>query len=255
VTNRPAPWNAVFKYLATLADAQTSAASYATKVCRVFEVVVEETGDAPTARDFFLSHVSAQYQLGAISAQHRELVIELLPKSAIKGRGRPKEALGKSTYDRKYKLYLDWISGSTADPSLTKEEFAKQRLGITDEKHNNSNSAHARVVALLQDLKPARMKYLDEDQRRALDVLYPLVLTRSCVELAREWHEAKRTRPALTKIDFVRDSLEWGDGEIGEALIRQKLDYLEQGEKQLAFESTGSDRSHILASREKIQDW
>lgn len=238
MTNRPAPWNAVFKCLANLADAEPSAADYATKVRRVFDVVVQETGDAATARDFFLSHVSGQHQLGAVSAKHRELVAKLLPKPAAKGRGRPKEALGKGTYDRKYKLYLDWISESTADPSLTKEQFAKKRLSITNEQHKNSYSAHARVDALLQDLKPARMKYLDEDQRRALEVLYPLVLTRSCEELAREWREASQSHPALTKEEFVRNDLKGAVGEITEDLIRQQLEYLEQGEKLLA----GSER-------------
>src|SRR5207249_1631094 len=153
------------------------------------------------ARDFFLSHLSAQHQLGAISAQHHELIAKLLPEPANKGRGRPKEALGKGTYDRKYKLYLDFIRESTTDPLLTKEQFAKKRLGITDEQNKNSNSAHALVDALLQDLKPARMKYLDEDQRRALEILYPIVLARSCEVLARDWREAKQRRPALTKAE------------------------------------------------------
>jgi hypothetical protein len=122
---------------------------------------------------------------------------------------------------------------------LTKEQFAKKRLGITDEQHKNSNSAHALVDALLQDLKPARMKYLDEDQRRALEILYPLVLAQSYEGLARDWREAKQRRPALTKAEFVRDDLEWVDGEITDDLIRQQLDYLEQGEKLLADSERG----------------
>jgi hypothetical protein len=82
VTNPP--WNAVSKYLANLADAEPSAADYATKVRAVFDVVVQETGDAAMARDFFLSHISAQHQLGALSAKHRELVAKQLPKPAAK---------------------------------------------------------------------------------------------------------------------------------------------------------------------------
>jgi hypothetical protein len=232
VTNPP--WNAVSKYLANLADAEPSAADYATKVRAVFDVVVQETGDAAMARDFFLSHISAQHQLGALSAKHRELVAKQLPKPAAKGRGRPKEALGKSTYDRKYKLYLDWISESTADPSLTKEQFAKRCLRITDEQYLNNNPARARVDSFLQRLKPARMKYLDEGQRRALGTLYPFLLTHDRTKLARDWREARQSRPGLTKEEFVRNDLKWAPGEITDNLIRQQLEYLEQGEKLLA---------------------
>jgi hypothetical protein len=232
VTNPP--WNAVSKYLANLADAEPSAADYATKVRAVFDVVVQETGDAAMARDFFLSHISAQHQLGALSAKHRELVAKQLPKPAAKGRGRPKEDLGKSTYDRKYKLYLDWISESTADPSLTKEQFAKRCLRITDEQYLNNNPARARVDSFLQRLKPARMKYLDEGQRRALGTLYPFLLTHDRTKLARDWREARQSRPGLTKEEFVRNDLKWAPGEITDNLIRQQLEYLEQGEKLLA---------------------
>lgn len=59
-------------------------------------------------------------------------------------------------------------------------------------------------------------------------------LTRSRQELARERQEAKQSRPALTKTEFVRQNLDWVDGEPSDDLIRQKLDCLEQGEKLLA---------------------
>jgi hypothetical protein len=44
--------------------------------------------------------------------------------------------------------------------------------------------------------------------------------------------------PALTKEEFVRNDLKGAVGEITEDLIRQQLEYLEQGEKLLA----GSER-------------
>ncbi len=239
MTSRTAPWNAVFKYLASLADAEPRAADYAMKVCGVFDVVVQETGDAAMARDFFLSHVSAQHQLGAISAKHRTLVTEMLPKPPARARGRPKKALGKDTHDRKYKQYLDWIYASTLDPSLTKEQFAKRCLGITDEQYKNNNPARARVGTFLQRLKPARMKYLDEGQRVAAGTLYPFVLTHDRAKLARDWREAKRSHPELTKEEFVRNDLKCAVGEIGEDIIRQQLEYLEHGEKLLAVRENG----------------
>jgi hypothetical protein len=131
-------------------------------------------------------------------------------------------------------LYLDWISESTADPSLTKEQFAKRCLRITDEQYLNNNPARARVDSFLQRLKPARMKYLDEGQRRALGTLYPFLLTHDRTKLARDWREARQSRPGLTKEEFVRNDLKWAPGEITDNLIRQQLEYLEQGEKLLA---------------------
>jgi hypothetical protein len=238
VTNRPVPWGAVFKSLADLAHRKPSAADYAMTVRRVFDMLVEETGDAAAARDFLLSHASAQHQLGIISTQHRTLVTERLPKPPARVRGRPKKALGKDTHDRKYKQYLDWIYASTLDPSLTKEQFAKRCLGITDEQCKNNDPARARVDTFLERLKPARMKYLDEGQRGAVGTLYPFVLTHDRTKLARDWREAKRSHPELTKEEFVRNDLKCAVGEIGEDIIRQQLEYLEHGEKLLA----GSER-------------
>jgi hypothetical protein len=56
--------------------------------------------------------------------------------------------------------------------------------------------------------------------------------------LARDWREAKRNHPELTKEEFVRNDLKWAVGEMGEDIIRQQLEYLEHGEKLLA----GSER-------------
>jgi hypothetical protein len=238
VSNRPLPGKGVFNYLTDLAESEKSAADYAFTVRKMFDMLVEDSGDAVTVRSFLLAQVSAQHQRGLISKDHHELVHELLPKLPAKRRGRPKEALGKGAYGRKHKLYLDLRYEKTVDPSLTKEQFAKRRLGITDERHKNNSRAHERVDALLQNLKPARMKYLDEGQRRAVDTLYPFVLTQDRIRLARDWREAKRNHPELTKEEFVRNDLNWAVGEISEDIIRQQLEYLEQGEKLLA----GSER-------------
>jgi hypothetical protein len=204
VTDRPLPLKGVFHFLANLAERKPSAADYAMTVRKVFDMLVEETGDAVTARDFLLAQVSAQHQLGLISKQHRTLVTESLPKPPAKVRGRPKKALGKDTHDRKYKQYLDWIYASTLDPSLTKVQFAKRELGITDD----DNLARARVATFLQRLKPARMKYLDEGQRRAIDTIYPLLINHP-QHLARKWREAKECSPALSQEDFLQEYFGW----------------------------------------------
>ena len=238
MTDRPLPLKGVFNYLANLADAKPSPADYAIKVREVFDVLVKDTSDATAAQDLLLSQVSAQCQLGLVSKQHYELVTELLPKPSAKGRGRPKKARGKGTYDRKYKQNLDWKYASTLDPSLTKEQFAKRELGITDEQSRDDDPARARVDTFLQRLKPARMKYLDAGQRGAVDTLYPFALTQDRIRLARDWREAKRTNPELTEEEFIRDDLKWAVGEISEDIIRQQLEYLEQGEMLLA----GSER-------------
>ena len=234
MTDRPLPLKGVFHFLASLAERKPSATDYAMRVRKVFDLLVEETCDAATARDVLLSQVSAQHQLSIISAQHCELVTELLPKPPARKRGRPKEAFGKDAYDGNYKLYRDWIYERTVDPSLTKVQFALRRLRITNDQYKNDDHAHAQVDALLQALKPARTKSLDEDQRRAIDTLYPFVLTQGRMRFARDWREAKQGNPALTKEEFVRNDLKWAVGEITEDLIRQQLEYLEQGEKLLA---------------------
>jgi hypothetical protein len=89
------------------------------------------------------------------------------------------------------------------------------------------------IKALLQELKPARMKYLDEDQRRALEVVLPLVVTEGRKAYARQWHLARKERPELTKEDFIRDDLGF-EGEVGEKLLQRQLVYLEEGEQLLS---------------------
>ena len=60
MTDRPVPWQGVFNYLADLADAKPSAADYAMRVRKLYDVFVGETGDAEGgARIFAISHVCA----------------------------------------------------------------------------------------------------------------------------------------------------------------------------------------------------
>ena len=82
------------------------------------------------------------------------------------------------------------------------------------------------------------MKYLDEGQRRALGTLYPFLLTHDRTKLARDWREARQSRPGLTKEEFVRNDLKWAPGEITDNLIRQQLEYLVAGRKALSEQRT-----------------
>jgi hypothetical protein len=126
VTNRPASWSALFKYLANLADAKPSAADYAMTVRKVFDVLAENTGDAEWVREFLLFQVSEQLHRGLVSKQHHKLVAQMLPKPPARKRGRPKDGFGKATYDKRYQLYVDWTYESAINPLLTKLQFAKQ---------------------------------------------------------------------------------------------------------------------------------
>ena len=208
MTDRPAPRKGVLNDLADLADAKPSAADYAMTVRKMFDVLAEDTGDAEWVREFLLFQVSVQQHRGLVSKQHHKLVRKMLPKPPARKRGRPKEAFGKDAYDGNYKLYRDWICESTVDPSLTKVQFALRRLGITNDQYKNDNRAHARVDALLQALKPARTKSLDEDQRRAIDTIFPLLITYS-QHLARKWREAKECSPELSQEDFLQEFFGW----------------------------------------------
>lgn len=240
---RTVPWKRVLQYLADLADAKPTAAEYSRSVRKLHDVLVEETGDTKAVRKFLLLfHTSALYHRGRISKRHRELVVKLLPKPRRRKRGRPKGALGDKAYDKGYQLYLNWIHDSTLNPSLTKEQFAKQRLGIKDEDLKGKDSAYHRyrMDALLQKLKPARMKRLDEGQRRALKIIYPLVITFD-QRLAGQWREAKQRSPALTKEDFLQDFFGWTRvarkphlHPIEVDMMQEYLERLDRGEKQLA---------------------
>lgn len=208
MTDRPATSKGVVNDLADLVDAKLSASDYAMTVRKVFDVLVEDTGDAEWVREFLLFQISLQEHRGLVSKQHHKLVAKMLPKPPARKRGRPKDGLGKATYDNRYQLYMDWTYENAIDPSLTKLQFAKRRLGVTDDQYVNSNSAHAEVDALLQALKPARMKYLDEDQRRAIDAIFPFLINYP-QHLARKWREAKESSPALSQEDFLQEIFGW----------------------------------------------
>ena len=235
----------MFNYLADLADAKPTAADYATTVRKLHDVLVEESGDAQAVREFLvLFHTSAPYHRGRISKRHRELVVKLLPKPPRQKPGRPEGALGDNAYKKRHQLYMDWRHDKTLNPSLTKEQFAKKRLGITDEDLKKDSEYHRyRMNALLQKLKPARMKQLDEGQRRALDVIYPLVITWDW-EMARQWREAKQHSPALTKEDFLQDFIfKWPRDRkrlpLEDKIIGEYLKRLDQGEKLLIDSERG----------------
>jgi len=208
VTDRPATSKDVVNDLADLVDAKLSPADYAMAVRKLFDVLVADIDDAGWVREFLLFQVSVQQDRGFVSKQHHKLIAKMLPKSPARKRGRPKDGLGKATYDNRYQLYMDWTYENTIDPSLTKLQFAKRRLGVTDDQYVNSNSAHAEVDALLQALKPARMKYVDEDQRRAIDTIFPLVISYP-QHLAQKWREAKESSPALSQEDFLQEFFGW----------------------------------------------
>ena len=243
---RSISWPDVYNHLADLADAKLNSADYAKKVRTLYDVLAAETGDAAEVRDFLLHQVSGQQHRGLLSKQHSRLVAKLLPEPAPsgQGRGRTKGALGKASNTKRYKLYQDWMYERTLDPSLTKERFAKQRLGITDEDLSGDYSSDHRpkVDALLQELKPARLKHLVEGQRRALELLYPLTILYPQYNLAQKWREAKQHSPALTKEDFLRELFGWPRGRkrhpIQDDIIRDHLERLDHGEKLL----TNSER-------------
>jgi hypothetical protein len=194
------------------------------------------------------TRVSVQQHRGLVSKQHHKLVRKMLPKPPARKRGRPKEAFGKDAYDGNYKLYRDWICESTVHPSLTKVQFALKRLGITNDQYKNDNRAHARVDALLQALKPARTKSLDEDQRRAIDTIFPLLITYS-QQLARKWREAKECSPTLSQEDFLQEFLGWVKHfgvrtkselhPIEAEMIDEYVQKINEGEKLLASSERG----------------
>ena len=235
MTNQSTPFKGAFHYLADLAEAKLSTADYAMEVRQLYDVLVEETNDPSSVRNFVLFQMNLQVGRSAISNRHYELVVALLPQSPARARGRPKGALGTATYEKKYKLYADWIYEHALNPSLTKERFAMARLGITDEMLSGSRGErqHKRLEALLQELKPARMRYLDENQLRALEVNFRLVLTEGRKEYARRWREAKKRSAELTKEQFIRIDIGL-NGEVSKGLLQRQLDYLEAGELLLA---------------------
>lgn len=208
MTDRLATSKGVVDHLTDLVGAKLSPADYAMAVRKLFDVLLEDIGDAEWLREFLLFEVSLQQHRGFVSKRHHTILKKMLPRPPPRKRGRPKDSLGKATYDKTDQLYMEWTYESAVDPSLTKLQFAKQRLDVTDDQYLDSNSEHARVDALLQALKPARMKYLDEDRRRAVDTIFPLVVTHPRY-LALKWREAKKNSPTLSQDEFLQDVLGW----------------------------------------------
>jgi hypothetical protein len=184
------------------------------------------------------------FHRGRISEGHHELAVRLLPKPTRRKSGRPKGALGDKAYNKRCQLYLDWISEKSLRPFLTKEQFAKERLGITDEDLNGEYSSvhRPKLDARLQEMMPARMKQLDEEQRRAFEIIYPLIITHNQY-LAQQWREAKQNSPTLTRVDFLEAFLGWPRGKkrhpIEAEVMREYLERLDQGEKQLTDSDGG----------------
>jgi len=175
----PDPRRGAFIYLANVADRRLSAEDYAMAVRELYDVLAEDTGDAEGALEFLLYHVPLQHGRGLISKQHRNLALKLLPKPPRRKRGRPKGALGIKAYKKRWELYRDWIYEKSLNPSLTQKQFAQKRLGITDEELDGEYALdhYSRLEALLQELKPARMKQLDEEHRKFIELYYPLAAT------------------------------------------------------------------------------
>jgi hypothetical protein len=246
MTGRSVPWRGVFHHLKDLAETKIAPAEYAMKVLELYDVLAEDTGDPAAVRDFLLFQMSLQHDRRLISKKRRELVVKLLPKPPRQKqkRGRPKGALGDNAYRKRHQLYVKWTQKKALNPSLTKEQFAKEHLSISDEdlKGEYSSDHRTKVVALLQELKPARMKHLDEGQRRALETIYPLVITFD-QHLARQWREAKQRSPALTKEDFLQDFFGWPRDRKRHPIeidtIREFLEILNQGEMRLTDSERG----------------
>jgi hypothetical protein len=87
------------------------------------------------------------------------------------------------------------------------------------------------------------MKGLNEDEKRALDIIYPLTLTYP-IHLARLWQQAKKASPRLTKAGFLQNKIfKWPRDRkrhpMEAAIIRDHLEKLNDGETQLADLSVG----------------
>jgi hypothetical protein len=228
-------WIYAYFYLADRAGEQLTPAEYAKAVLKLYDVLVRNADDAADALQFLLFHLPSQ----RVSKQHRALALKLLPKPPRRNSGRPKGAPGRKAYSKLRQLYTDWNWEKARRPLLTKEQFAKERLGITDQDLTGDYALdhRAKIDAVLQELKPARLKRLAEGERNALETIVPLVATADQF-LAREWQEAKRVAPALTKEDFVlsycgapadaKSSPHWAE------VVEDYLEKLARGEKALA---------------------
>jgi hypothetical protein len=261
VTDSPDLQRWVFNRIADLVVAKLSADDFAISVRQLYDMLVKKTGDPAAVREFidfqlrFNSYPSIPKtspnkplpQKGhfRISAKHRELALKLLPEPPRRQRGRPKGALDDNAYNKRYELYRDWKYETTINPILTKEQFAKKHLGITDaafdadfdpDDPDKDGPLHRKVAALLQDLKPARMKQLDEGQHRALDIAFPVMITGERIALYHKWRNAKQADPALTEEQFVMDDMGITNKQLKahprlSDFVRDAIVCLEQGRK------------------------
>lgn len=243
MTDRPDP-SMRANSLWDLAEANPGAPDFAIRVRKAYDVITEAGTEPADARALLVFQLSLMQQRGLITKKHCTLADQLLPKPPPKKRGRPKGALGDNAYNKRYELQQHWTYEKTLNPSLTKEQFAQQRLSITDEDlEGKYGSLHRpKVDALLQELKPARMKQLDEGQRLALEKIYPLLITYPQY-LARKYQEAKQHSPKLSKEGFLHRFFGWPRRKkrhpVETDIIQEYLEKLEQGEKLLADSERG----------------
>jgi hypothetical protein len=158
VTEPPGLWSNTYLFLADLADERLTPAEYAKAVLKLYDVLVQYADDAADALQFLLFHLPSQ----RVSKQHRALAVKLLPNPPRRNSGRPKGAPGRKAYRKLRQLYTDWNWEKARRPLLTKEQFAKERLGITDQDLTGDYALdhRAKIDAILQELKPARIKRL-----------------------------------------------------------------------------------------------
>lgn len=246
------PWKEVFNYFTGIAEAKPTAAEYGVAVRKLYDALVEQSShDAELlrecVRESLLLLVWEQLRHGLISKRHQALVDKLLPKPTppARERKRPKGAFGRAAHKKRYSLYHDWIHDRALNPALTKEQFAKRRLGITDEdlKGYCEEEHRLKVDALLQHLKPARMRQsLVADQREGLEQVLLLLLTEPQY-LAQKWREAKQHSPALTKEDFLQKFFGGPSDKklhpIDDNLMGVYVKTLDEGEKELTNSERG----------------
>jgi hypothetical protein len=207
-------WQNVLYRLQNLALKNLDPTKYAIEVRRLYDVVVERTGDDEEMREFLSFQLRVEQAFKHITPEYLRLAIKLLPKPPARKKGRRSGALGEDAHALRYKLYQDWTRERALNPHLTKEQFAKKRLSISDAELEDDfdlddpdadGPLRKKVAALLQELKPARMKQLDRGDRDAIDA-FPFDITYP-EYLALKWREAKRISPRLTKKDFLQHEI------------------------------------------------
>lgn len=218
---KPDLWTGVFNYLEDFVETKPNDAEYARRVLKLYDLLVAETGDAEGARELLLSRISYHEHRGLISKQHRMLAIRLLPDKPIvkQGKsGRPEGALGRRAHRRRSALFNDRTFIEAVLPSVTQEQFAKKLHGITDHdleaeaQHpdyaNDDGPLRKKINAVLQELKPARMHRLGQEQREYIEAGTSLLVD-YCKDLAQRYRDAQKHNKALTQEDFIIDYFCW----------------------------------------------